>query len=148
MSSYDPESVQARIAFVVGRLNRRLASATGGLSHGQLSALATVAKVGPIRIAELGLVEDVGAPGITRIVAELEARGLVARETDPADGRAVLVRVTDAGLDAVLRARAARAEVIEGLIAGLDPTSLAAIEAALPALEQVIGSIAPAVPAR
>jgi len=37
----------------------------------------------------------------TRLVAELEVKKLVLRTADPADGRASLIQVTDAGLGAV-----------------------------------------------
>ena len=139
MTEFDPESVSARIAFVVGRVNRRLSTATGGLSHGQLSALATVSKAGPLRLAELGQIEHVSAPGITRIVADLEARELVGRRPDPDDGRAVLIEVTATGTEALWRARAARAEVVEGMLGDLDDSELASITSALPALEKLIG---------
>lgn len=132
-------SIAARLSFVVGRFNRRLISSTGGLSHGQLSALSTVLTNGPIRLAALAQIEKVSAPTITRVVAELESRGLVARSTDVNDGRASLIQVTAAGRDAILRARAARAAVIAETLAGLDPGDIAAIAAALPALERAIG---------
>jgi DNA-binding MarR family transcriptional regulator len=138
MSEYAPDSVAARLAFVVGRFNRRMVPASGGLSHGLLMALASVAKRGPLRLAELAQLETVSAPGATRIVAELESRGLVARGVDPADGRAVLISVTPAGTDAILRARAARADVIAQLLNGLTPDELASVEAGLPALEKVL----------
>jgi DNA-binding MarR family transcriptional regulator len=133
-----PSSLAARLAFVIARLNRRLIAATGGLSHGLLSALATISKQGPIRLADLAQVELVSAPSITRVVAELEARGLVARKTDPLDGRAFLIEVTDVGTDAITRARAARAGVIAELLAGLNESEVRSIEAALPALERAI----------
>jgi DNA-binding MarR family transcriptional regulator len=138
MSEIAPDSVPARLALVVGRLNRRLALAPGGLSHGLLTALAMVAKRGPLRLAELAQLEGVSAPGATRIVAELETRGLVGRTVDPDDGRAFRIQVTGAGTDAILRARAARAKVVAELLSGLSPAELDAIEAALPALEKVI----------
>jgi len=133
------DAVASRLAFVVGRLNRRLVGASGGLSHALLSALATVAKKGPIRLADLAQVEMVSAPSITRVVAELETRGLVARSADPDDGRAFLMQVTEAGMAAVLRARAARAEVMAELLAELAPADVAAIAEALPALEGIVG---------
>jgi DNA-binding MarR family transcriptional regulator len=139
MTDIDTSAIAARIAFIVGRLNRRLATATGGLSHSLLSTVATVAKHGPIRFADLAQLELVSAPSITRLVAELEGRGLVARSADPEDGRASLLEITPAGMDAVLRARAARGDVVRELIAFLDSSELAAIEAALPALEKIIG---------
>jgi DNA-binding MarR family transcriptional regulator len=139
MTDYDPTAVSARLAFAVGRVNRRLATATGGLSHGLLSALATVAKHGPMRLAEVAQVEQVSAPSVTRVIAELEHRGLVARSSDATDGRAFLIQVTPAGTDAVIRARAARSEAAAKLLEILDPDELASIETALPALEKVFG---------
>jgi DNA-binding MarR family transcriptional regulator len=135
-----PDSVPARLSLVVGRLNRRLAAASGGLSHGLLMSLATVAKRGPLRLAELAQIEQVSAPGMTRAVAELESRGLVGRSVDPDDGRAFQIHATPAGADAILRARAARAAVVAELLGVLDGQDLAAIEAALPALERALGT--------
>jgi DNA-binding MarR family transcriptional regulator len=134
-----PDSVAARLAFVVGRMNRRLGVASGGLSHGLLTALATVAKQGPLRLAELAQIEIVSAPAITRAVAELENRGLVARSIDPTDGRAFQIELTPAGAEAILRARAARAAVISDMVEQLDTADVATIEAALPALERLLG---------
>jgi DNA-binding MarR family transcriptional regulator len=134
----EPDSISARLSLVIGRLNRRLATAPGGLSHGLLMSLASVAKRGPLRLAELAQLEQVSAPSMTRTVSELESRGLVVRGVDPHDGRAVQVAVTPTGLDAILRARAARAEVIADMLRGLDAPELDAIEAALPALERAL----------
>ena len=134
----DSADVPARLAIAVGRLNRRLRAANGGLSHGLLSALATVSKLGPIRLAELARLESVSAPSATRLVAELENKGLVVRETDPADGRAVLISITDRGEELILRARAARAAMIEELFEHLGDDEVAAIRAALPALERAV----------
>jgi DNA-binding MarR family transcriptional regulator len=52
-----------------------------------------------LRITELG--EDVllTQPGMSRLVARLEARGLVQRDDDPDDARACRVRLTPAGAE-------------------------------------------------
>jgi DNA-binding MarR family transcriptional regulator len=52
-----------------------------------------------LRITELG--EDVllTQPGMSRLVARLEARGLVRRDDDPDDARACRVRLTRAGAE-------------------------------------------------
>ena len=128
--------VPARLALVLGRLNRRLRGAGGGLSHGLLSALATVNKDGPMRLAELSHLEQVSAPSTTRLVAELESQGLVSRRPDPVDGRAILISVTPKGTDTVLRARSARGAMIEEMFSQLSEDEIAAITAALPALEK------------
>jgi DNA-binding MarR family transcriptional regulator len=124
------------LAIVIGRLNRRMLGATGGLSYAMLKALSTVSTHGPLRLAELAQLELVAAPTITRVVAELESRGLVTREVDGADRRAFRISVTADGRTAIIRARAARAEVVANLLSTLDPTELTAITSALPALER------------
>ena len=130
--------VPGRLAFVAGRLNRRIRAAGGGLSHGLLSALATVQKYGPIRLADLAQQEFVSAPSTTRLIAELEKRGFVSRTVDPDDGRAFLIEITAAGESEVLRARSARAEMVEQLLNALSPEQFAALAAAIPALERAV----------
>ena len=139
MSDNQPSALPARLALIVGRLNRRLTMASGGLSHGLLTALSTVRKRGPLRLAELAAIEGVSPPGATRIVSELESRGLVERSVDPDDGRAFRIVITPAGEQAILEARAARSAVIAKRLADLDREDLAAIEAALDALERAAG---------
>ncbi len=141
MSEVAPDSVPARLALVVGRLNRRLAAAPGGLSHAPLMALAQVAKRDSIRLSELAQLELVAAPAITRVVAELESPGLVTRSVDPDDRRAFRIQITPAGTEAILRARAARAQVVADLLAGLDAADVTAIETALPSLERLLGEL-------
>jgi len=132
-----PSTDAERLALVAGRLNRRMQAATGGLSHGLLSALAVIAKRGPLRLSDLAQLEGVSAPSMTRTVAELEARGYVVRSPHPVDGRAVLVAAADAGTAAILDARSARAQVVAELLASLDEADAAVIAAALPALERL-----------
>ncbi len=136
--NYPPPSSDAeRLALVVGRFNRRLQAATGGLSHGLLSTMAVIAKRGPLRLTDLAQLEGVSAPSMTRTVAELEARGYVERSPDPVDGRAVLIVAADAGTAAVLDARTTRAQLVSELLATLDTKDAASIAAALPALERL-----------
>jgi DNA-binding MarR family transcriptional regulator len=129
------DDTSTRIALSIGRLSRRLRPAGGTLSHGMLSAIATISKRGPIRLADLAQLELVSAPSATRLVTELESRGLVARAADPSDGRAFLIEATTAGMAAILEARSARAELVTDLMAHLEADDRAAMIAALPALE-------------
>jgi DNA-binding MarR family transcriptional regulator len=52
---------------------------------------------GQLRMQELALRAVLSRTRISRVVAELEAAGLVQRVPDPADGRASLATITDAG---------------------------------------------------
>jgi DNA-binding MarR family transcriptional regulator len=64
--------------------------------YGVLYALSSAP--GGLRITQLG--EDVllTQPGMSRLVARLEARGLVERVDDPEDARACRIRMTPAGV--------------------------------------------------
>ena len=129
------DDLAGRLALAIGRLNRRMRSSTGGLSHGQLSALSSIVRKGPLRPSELAAIEIVAAPTITRVVADLEARGLVQRQPDTDDRRSVFVAATDAGVELLLRARSDRARTVVALLAERTPDELASIRAALAALE-------------
>jgi DNA-binding MarR family transcriptional regulator len=128
-------TLATRLAVAVGRLNRRIRPGNPELSYGQLSALASVVRLGPLRPGDLARLESTSAPSITRLIANLEAKGFVDRAPDPVDGRAFFIRATPAGAEAVLRARAERAGLLRALLADCSPEDLAALAAALPALE-------------
>lgn len=68
------------------------------LSMREYDVLYTLAKrPGPLRIGELGGSVLLSQPGLSRLVDRLVQRGLVARSSDPADGRSVRVALTPAG---------------------------------------------------
>jgi DNA-binding MarR family transcriptional regulator len=138
------DDVPGRLALAVGRLNRRIRSATGGLSHGQLSALSTIVRNGPLRPSEIAAIEVVAAPTITRVVSDLEARGLVERTPDPDDGRSFFVSGTQAGIDLLLAARSDRARAVAAILAELTPEEVDALSRALPALEEAAHIARPA----
>jgi DNA-binding MarR family transcriptional regulator len=146
MNGPDRDDVAGRLALAVGRLNRRIRSGTGGLSHGQLSALSTIVRQGPLRPSEVAAIEQVAAPTVTRLVTELEARGLVERTPDPDDGRSFFVSGTDAGIELLLEARSDRARAVTRILDGLDPEQVAALRAALPALEEAASIARPDAP--
>ncbi|MET9439333.1 MarR family transcriptional regulator [Streptomyces sp. NPDC006610] len=60
------------------------------------------------RATELAAYIGIGKATMSRQLRALEELGLVAREPDPADGRASLVRLTDEGRTRVQRVREAR----------------------------------------
>jgi len=129
------DDVPGRLALAVGRLNRRIRSSTGGLSHGQLSALSTIVRRGPLRPSEIAGIEKAAAPTVTRVVSDLEARGLVERTPDPDDGRSFFVSGTEAGVSLLIEARSDRARAVAAILAELTPEQVAALRDALPALE-------------
>ena len=69
--------------------------------YAALSALELVRLLGEgeRRLSELAELRGVGQSVVSRQIGELEARHLACRRPDPTDGRASLVRLTDAGRD-------------------------------------------------
>ena len=91
--------------------------------YGVLYALSSVP--GGLRITELG--EDVllTQPGMSRLVARLEARRLVQRVDDPDDARACRIQLTPAGVDTQRRiGRAHARHVAEAMTRTLDRAEL------------------------
>ena len=70
----------------------------GEVSMREYDVLYTLAKrAQPMRLCEVQSGVLLSQPALSRMVDRLVTRGLVERETDPADGRAVLVRLSDEG---------------------------------------------------
>lgn len=67
-----------------------------GVSRSEGSLLSTLSD-GPYRISTLAELEGLAQPTVTLLVQRLEQQGLVSRGRTAADGRVVLVSLTDAG---------------------------------------------------
>jgi DNA-binding MarR family transcriptional regulator len=132
------DDVAARLAIVIGRLNRLIRSSAGDLTQSQLSALSTIVTQGPLRSGDLARIESVTAPSMTRLIGGLETDGLVDRAPDPVDGRAALLTATPAGREAVQRARLSRARKLAMLLAALDDEQIRLLERAADVLETTI----------
>lgn len=121
----------------------RDASGNRDLSLTAVSALGSLDRMGPRRVTTLAAAEGVSQPSMTQLVQRLEQRGLVARSSDPADGRAALVSLTDKGRSALAERRARGARRIENLLAGLPAADVRALgealTAVLPAMRARVG---------
>jgi len=96
-TSLDTAALAHDLRLAVMRLSRRLRSqrADTSLTLTQLAALSTLRAKGPLTPGELAAHERVQPPSMTRVLAALEAAGLVARSKHLTDGRQVIVQVTD-----------------------------------------------------
>ena len=124
-----------RLAIAIGRINRRIRPDSAELSHGMLSLLSTIVRLGPLRPSDIARIEVIAPPTATRALGDLEAHGYVSRASDPDDRRSSLISATDAGAAAVLRARAARARLISELMTELDDAEERRLAGALEVLE-------------
>ncbi|MCR8897378.1 MarR family transcriptional regulator [Gordonia sp. GONU] len=101
----------------------RTAGSSDDLTAGLSSALWTVINHGPLRLSTLADIESVGMPTASRVVANLEQRGLVERTVDPDDGRARLLQATTAGIAVINHASSAKSRLLSEAIAALDPST-------------------------
>jgi MarR family transcriptional repressor of emrRAB len=79
-------------------------------------------------IDELRRVLGLSHSGGVRVVQTLRDGGLVVQERDPADGRAVRLRLTNTGHEAAHRIRQARLETLGALLGALTPAQQAELD--------------------
>lgn len=94
------------------------------------SLLSVLVFAGPQPVTRLAAIEQVSPPAITKLVAALEADGLVARERSATDRRVVLVTATAAGRRRLERGRAARVRAVADLLADASARDLATLRRA------------------
>lgn len=133
----DPETA-ARLQMSTTRLARRLRREAGAqLTPSQLSVMASIHRHGTVTLGALAELERVAPPTITRVVAKLEADGLVERTPDPTDRRVARVSTTGAGDELVAQARRRKVAWLAERLERLPARDRARIESALDALERL-----------
>jgi DNA-binding MarR family transcriptional regulator len=125
------EALVAMASLAVRSRSREL-SLTGA------STLVTLERTGPRRLTDLAASEGVTQPSMTAVVSQLADLGFAERRPDCADGRVVLVAITQAGLHHLRATRRAGASVFTVLIDKLTEQEAAALSAALPALRRLM----------
>ncbi len=127
-----------RLRVAIARVSRSLRRhELAGLTPTQLSALATVEQAGPLRLGDLAAAEKIAPSTLTRLVTVLEDRGYVERHPVPGDARASTLVVTPQGHAILEQIRRESTILLADNLRTLSPEQLAALAAALPALEQI-----------
>jgi DNA-binding MarR family transcriptional regulator len=143
-TAFDDEDVtRLRIAF--GRISRFLDRQSRGdrFTRTETSVLATVSRRGPVRLSELADIEGLNPTMLSRMVGKLEDAGLMRRRSDPADGRAFLVELTETGAAEQHRLRTERSELLSARLSAMPDERATELLAALPALESLADQLAP-----
>jgi DNA-binding MarR family transcriptional regulator len=99
--------------------------------------LASIDRLGGVTMGELASVERVQPPSMTRIVANLEEQGLIAREADALDRRISRLRVTPAGRRLLERSRTRKTAYLASRLRELTPEEIARLEGAVELLEKL-----------
>ena len=128
------------LRLAVGRIARRSRQvhAVGDVTLSEVSVLARLDRDGPDSPGSLAEFERVRPQAMAATLAGLEERGLVSRSPDAADGRRVVMTVTDAGRK-MLADR--RSEIVRRMAAVLEadftPEERRVLVAALPLLDRI-----------
>lgn len=126
------------LSALFGRLHRQIpreVSLTASSTMGRLADL------GPLRVTALAEMQGVTQPSMTSLVIALEKAGSVHRRSDPDDGRAILVELTDRGRAEVASRRRRQGEYVAAHIAALPADQRQKLSAAVPALRMLEASM-------
>lgn len=124
----------------VMRLSRRLRAERldEGLTLTQMATLGTLERHGPLTPRELAGHEKVQPPSMTRILAGLEERGLIARTPHATDGRQHLVSLTADARALIREDRRRREAWLARRLAELTPDERDILRRAAPVIDRLV----------
>lgn len=125
-----------RAAVLVLARRLRYQQASDDVTSAEASVLGRLGR-GPRTPGQLARAEHVRPPSMTRTIERLEERGYVRRETDPDDGRQVLVFRTAAGDQFAERSRALRTAWLASQFDQLDEADQRTLRGAAAALQRL-----------
>lgn len=113
-----------------------------GLSRSEASVISTLSqRDGAQRISTLAYLEGLSQPAVTLLVKRLEQRGFVRRDRDEADGRVVLVSLTDVGFEMLERVRGRYRALLRECLAELSEEQLDGLRAGTEALGLLVNAL-------
>src|SRR5580704_13166465 len=114
----------------------------GELTPPEISALERLDRAGSATPGRLAAAEQITPQAMGATLAELTRRGLAERRPDPADGRRVVISLTEAGQRFVRNKRTARTEQLaKALSDRFTREELDVLRAAGPLIERLGGSL-------
>jgi DNA-binding MarR family transcriptional regulator len=130
----DPLAVEAQVCLTVSAAARSLVAFYRplleplGLTHPQYLTMLALWQYGALSLKDLAAALHLEPATTSPLVKRLESSGLVRRERDPDDDRALLIVPTEAGRDLRARAVGIPASMVDGL--GLTQAQIEQIRAA------------------
>lgn len=119
---------------------REVDAAAMGISAARASALSVLVFGGPRSLTALARAERVTSATMSRLVDAMEKEGLVRRERDRDDARAVRLEATARGRRLLEHGRARRLDLLESLLADASPGEIAAVCTAATVVERALES--------
>ncbi len=140
----DVNEVAGTLRVALGLLARRIRQlkAEGEITLPESSALARLDRGGPATPSELARQEQISPQSMGATLAGLEARGLVGRRSDPADGRRAVISITAQGQQMLNDRRNERTlRLAQALSAGFTDAEVDQLMAVVPLLERLAQTI-------
>ncbi|GEL95840.1 MarR family winged helix-turn-helix transcriptional regulator [Cellulomonas composti] len=131
---------ELRGAIAVASRRIRAERGSAALSDPQYSALMWLSKHGSLTPGQLAELERIQPPAMTRTVGCLVERGLVRKDDHPTDGRAVVVSLTQAGVEEVAETRHRRLVWLAARLETLTPDEKALLVEAAALLRRIATS--------
>ncbi|HJY04616.1 MAG TPA: MarR family transcriptional regulator [Streptosporangiaceae bacterium] len=136
----DPLEVAAALYLSISLflLQLRRSPVQGELTPPEISALERLDRAGSATPGRLAAAEQITPQAMGATLGELTRRGLAERRSDPADGRRVVVSLTEAGRRFVRNKRTARTEQLaKALSDRFTPAEIEVLGAAAPLIERL-----------
>jgi len=142
-------SLGADLLSVVSRLNRLATQRVAlPIPGAQARLLSTIEDLDVARISDLAAVDHCSQPTMTTQVRRLEDAGLTTRTPDPLDARAVLIRITEKGVETMARVRQDRAAALDPEFDRLSAEDRQTLADAVEVLHRFLAEAAPTRPVR
>ncbi|UKA49637.1 MarR family transcriptional regulator [Arthrobacter sp. FW305-123] len=143
MNTFDPRLLdlaqEFRESLRLGVYMSRRLDPEGELTAAQLSLLSMISN-GGLRVGDIAKNLGIKVPSATEQIIKLERAGLITRQPDPDDSRAVQVVITQAGTAAVESANQRRNAMVAELLQQLSSAEIEHLAAALPVITRISSS--------
>jgi DNA-binding MarR family transcriptional regulator len=112
------DELASDLRVVIGTLMRRLReqSSVGDLTRSQQATLGVLERGGPATASVLARAQGMRPQSMGAIVASLQEAGLITGDPDPADGRRIILSLTDAAREEFRVGRLAREDYLSRVI--------------------------------
>jgi DNA-binding MarR family transcriptional regulator len=120
------------------RVTRMASREVNALPPAAMRLLGRLDELGPTRISELAKADRCSQPTMSTLVQRQEEQGLVRRDADPADSRASLISLTEAGYAELQRGRQEAGAAVATRLRQLPATDLATLEAAVTVMRKLL----------
>lgn len=106
-----------------------------GLTEQQWRILRALSTGPRMEVTDLARATFLLGPSLSRILRDLEARGLIERQSDPTDGRRALIGISEAGTALIIRVSPESEAIYGAITTAVGPERMAELQRLLEELE-------------